>query len=398
MIDGFGAKCANIATMRTFDFPDGTIPNGFGVPFYFYQEFMKYNGFFEQVRAMIDNEEFLFDRNLRNEMLKDFRKEIKKADMPTWMLDQLAAMHASFPAGTSIRCRSSTNNEDLPGFNGAGLYTSKTQHPDEGHISKSIKQVFASLWNLRAFDEREFYRVDHYTASMGVLCHPNYSDEKANGVGVSIDPIYQTKNTFYYLNSQVGEDLITNPGNTSIPEEILLDKVVTSEEDHIVIRRSNLIPEDQTIMHGIYLDQMRDYLSVIHDEFALLHEATDNETFAMEIEYKITSEDQLIIKQARPWVTFTQPSDSMVVEDPNLNFKIYPNPTTEYIIVDWEDAPLNKVVISSILGQVLLEKPLEPSGVSKTQIDIRELPTGVYILSGVEPGKSSYLSLKFVKR
>lgn len=398
MFDGFGAKCANIATMRTFGFPEGTIPNGFGVPFYFYQEFMKYNGFFEQVEAMIDNEEFLFDRNLRNEILKDFRDEIKDADMPPWMLDELAAMHASFPAGTSVRCRSSTNNEDLPGFNGAGLYTSKTQHPHEGHISKSIKQVFASLWNLRAFDEREFYRVDHFKASMGVLCHPNYSDEKANGVGVSIDPIYQTKNTFYYLNSQVGEDLITNPGNTSVPEEILLDKVVTSEEDHIVIRRSNLIPEDETIMSGVYLDQMRDYLTVIHDEFAKLYEAVDNETFAMEIEYKITSEDQLIIKQARPWVTFTQPSDSVITESPNLDFKIYPNPTTDYIIVDWEDAPLTKVVISSILGQVILEKPLEPSEVTKTQIDIRALPTGVYILSGFEPGKSSYLSLKFVKR
>ena len=28
---------------------------------------------------------------------------------------------SAFPVGTAVRCRSSTNNEDLPGFSGAGL-------------------------------------------------------------------------------------------------------------------------------------------------------------------------------------------------------------------------------------------------------------------------------------
>ena len=49
--------------------------------------------------------------------------------MPQWMLDDLQAMHDAFPEGTAVRVRSSTNNEDLPGFSGAGLYTSKTQYP-----------------------------------------------------------------------------------------------------------------------------------------------------------------------------------------------------------------------------------------------------------------------------
>ena len=42
---GFGVKVANLATLRTFGFPEGTVPNGFGIPFYFYDEFMKHNGF-----------------------------------------------------------------------------------------------------------------------------------------------------------------------------------------------------------------------------------------------------------------------------------------------------------------------------------------------------------------
>ncbi len=301
MSTSFGAKCSNVATMRTFGFPEGTIPNGFGVPFYFYDEFMKFNNFYDEVASMLSNPEFVNDLDTRIDMLKDFRRDIKDADMPQWMLDELEEMHNSFPDGTSIRCRSSTNNEDLPGFSGAGLYTSKTQHPDEGHMSKSIKQVYASMWNFRAFEERDFYRVDHFIAAMGVLCHPNYKDEKSNGVGVSIDPVYGTDSTFY-LNTQVGEDLVTNPEANSIPEEILLYQ--NPEEGYFLLRESNLTPVGALVMDDIYLDQMREYLQVIHDEFAILYDLVGVDDFGMDIEYKVTSEDQLIIKQARPWVSF----------------------------------------------------------------------------------------------
>ena len=301
MSTAFGAKCSNVATMRRFDLPDGTIPDGFGIPFYFYDEFMKFNGFYDDVETMISNPDFISDLEIRIDMLKDFRKEIKDAPMPQWMLDELQAMHDLFPEGTSVRCRSSTNNEDLPGFSGAGLYTSKTQHPDEGHISKSVKQVYASMWNFRAYDERDFYRVDQYIAAMGILCHPNFEEEKSNGVGVSIDPIFNTENTFY-LNTQVGEFLITNPDANSIPEEILLYQ--DPDEGYLVLRNSNLVPVGQLVMGEEYLDQMREYLQIIHDEFAILYNVVGVDGFGMDIEYKVTAEDQLIIKQARPWVSF----------------------------------------------------------------------------------------------
>ncbi len=301
MANAFGAKCANVATMRTFDLPDGVIPNGFGIPFYFYDEFMKFNGFYEQVEEMINTPDFISDLDTRIDMLKDFRDTIKAAEMPQWMLDELQAMHDSFPEGTPIRCRSSTNNEDLPGFSGAGLYTSKTQYPEEGHISKSVKQVYASMWNFRAYDERDFYRVDQYIAAMGILCHPNFNDEKSNGVGISIDPIFNTVNTFY-LNTQVGESLVTNPDANVIPEEILLNQ--DPAEGFFVLRYSNLVGEEELVMEEVYLDQLRDYLSVIHDEFAILYDVVGAEGFGMDIEYKVTAEDQFIIKQARPWVSF----------------------------------------------------------------------------------------------
>ena len=302
MSASFGAKCANIATMRTFGFPDGTIPDGFGIPFYYYHEFMLFNNFYQEAQVMLDNPTFQNDIVFRSERLKDFRSDIKDAPMPQWMMDDLQAMHDGFP-GISVRCRSSTNNEDLPGFSGAGLYTSKTQHLDEGHISKSIKQIYASMWNFRAYEERDFYRVDHFMAAMGVLCHPNFEDEKSNGVGISIDPIYDTDGTFY-LNSQVGESLITNPDPNSVPEEILLYQDITQGGGYLVLNLSNLTTPGNLVMDVAYLNQLRDYLTIIHDEFEILYDVVGAEGFGMDIEYKVTAQDQLLIKQARPWVSF----------------------------------------------------------------------------------------------
>ena len=303
MSTAFGAKCSNVATMRDFGFPEGTIPNGFGVPFYYYDEFMQFNNFYQEAQVIMENPVFHNDINFRVERLKLFREDIKAAPMPQWMLDDLQAMHDDFPVGTAVRVRSSTNNEDLPGFSGAGLYTSKTQYPDEGHISKSIKQVYASMWNFRAYEERDFYRVDHFMAAMGVLCHLSFQNEESNGVGISIDPIYDTEDTFY-LNTQVGESLITNPDENSVPEEILLYEDPDQGGGYLVLRLSNLVNPGELVMDQVYLDQMREYLSVIHDEFAILYDVVGAEGFAMDIEYKVTEEGQLIIKQARPWVSF----------------------------------------------------------------------------------------------
>ena len=209
-------------------------------------------------------------------------------------------MHATYPEGQSLRYRSSTNNEDLPGFSGAGLYDSKTQDPEETEedgIDKSIKGVWASLWNFRAFTEREFHRIDHLAAAMGVLVHPNYSDELANGVALSFDP-FSGREGSYYVNTQLGEDLVTNPEAHSVPEEMLLHPDGT----YTVAARSNQVPTGQLLMSDAQLVQLRRHLEAIHDRFEELYGIGSGEEFAMEIEFKITSDNILSIKQARPWV------------------------------------------------------------------------------------------------
>ncbi len=298
--DAFGVKAANMAELSKLNLPAGTVPTGYAVPFYFYDEFMKANGFYDDIDTMLADPNFQSDYAVQESMLKALRKKIKKGTTPAWIIKALEEMHAAYPDGTSLRYRSSTNNEDLPAFNGAGLYSSKTQDPDEtaaDGIDKSIKAVWASLWNYRAFLERDYYRVDHKSVAMGVLVHPNYSDEQANGVAVSHDPISFSPNV-YYVNTQLGEDLVTNPEARSYPEQLLLD----ANGKASVLARSNHAPPGQLLMSDAQLLQLRRHLEVIHNRFKQLYQVKDGDQFAIEIEFKITAENTLAIKQARPWV------------------------------------------------------------------------------------------------
>ena len=343
---------------------------------------MQFNNFYQEAQVIIENPVFHNDINFRVERLKLFREDIKAAPMPQWMLDDLQAMHDNFPEGTAVRVRSSTNNEDLPGFSGAGLYTSKTQYLDEGHISKSIKQVYASMWNFRAYEERDFYRVDHFMAAMGVLCHPSFQNEQSNGVGISIDPIYETEGTFY-LNTQVGESLITNPDANSVPEEILLYEDPDQGGGYLVLRLSNLVNPGELVMDQIYLDQMREYLTVIHDEFAVLYDVVGAEGFAMDIEYKVTEEDQLIIKQARPWVSFW----AQVNSDNDLGVSEFISPESssnlsdsEFVVItvanyglnDMSDFDIELLVDGQSMETVSISDTIEPFSEANFQFSVEQ--------------------------
>lgn len=306
-----GAKAANLAELISLG-RAGLVPRhvfpafGRAVPFYFYDEFMKFNGLYSAAADMMTEPGFADDPAVREAALKDFRKRLRDGEMPPWMLEDLAAAQAEFAGVGGIRCRSSTNNEDLPGFNGAGLYGSYTHYPDEGHLSKSVKQVYASLWTFIAFEHRAFYRVDHFQAAMGVLMHPNYKDEKANGVAVSHSRygLVQAASHPFYANVQVGEDLVTNPEAFSRPEELLLPRPHFSRSFSggrpLRLVSSNQVPLGEHVLSDAHAVLLGGYLDVIGTHFERLYPPDPD--FAVEIEFKVTDVDLVIIKQVRPWV------------------------------------------------------------------------------------------------
>ena len=381
--DAFGVKAANVAVLGTLGFADGTVPDGFAVPFYFYDEFMKANELDAMVTTMLADADFQASYDTQEKELKKLRKAIKDATTPAWMITALEEMHAGFPEGTSLRYRSSTNNEDLPGFSGAGLYDSKTQDPDETEedgIDKSIKGVWASLWNFRAFVERDFNRIDHSATAMGVLVHPNYSDELANGVAVSYDP--PTNRTgAYYVNTQVGEDLVTNPEALSAPEQLLL----LSDGSYEVIVRSNQVESNELLMTDAQIAQLRGHLATIHSSFKTLYAPAAGERFAMEIEFKITSDNVLAIKQARPWVfrplnepaafPNTETGERTIAEGTPSNVAIgdpvaATDPDDDALTYTLSGADADWFRVDSSSGQLLTEKLLDFETQDRHEVDI----------------------------
>ena len=386
--DVFGVKAANLAVLRTLGFPEGTVPDGFAVPFYFYDEFMKHNDFYEDIEELLADPDFQSDFDTQESELKKLRKKIKKGESPQWMIDALVAMHATFPEGQSLRYRSSTNNEDLPGFSGAGLYDSKTQKPDETEadgIDKSLKQVFASMWNFRAFTEREFHRIDHLAAAMGVLVHPNFSDELANGVAVTFNPIVGGVEG-YYVNTQLGEDLVTNPEALSVPEEVLLHEPGKYPRDYEVIATSNRVEPGKLLMSDAQMAQLRRHLEVIHDEFAEMYGIEAAEKFAMEIEFKITSDDVLSIKQARPWVFSHVEDNSRATGLPTISGTAQ---VDEALTAETSDIADADGLTSVVFGYQWIRSE------SGTDTDIAGESGSTYVLSDDDEGKTVKVRVSF---
>ncbi len=296
-----GAKAANVAELRKM-LPAGMVPDGYAIPFALYDAFMTAGGFYDRARAIIADPELAADAAKRDKALEKLRKDIKKADAPAEIAQKIAALQARFPEGLGIRCRSSTNNEDLEGFNGAGLYDSFTHRADEGDLVKTVKQVWASLWNLRAFDEREFHRIDHLSAAMGVLVHPNFDDELANGVAVTKNPFDPNWDGFY-INVQVGESLVTNPDPNATPDELLVSAIgPNGEYETQYIRRSTLTTGGESVMTPEQIAGLTSAMETIQGRFKIIYGAQRNPAFAMDIEFKTDTAGKLVVKQARPWV------------------------------------------------------------------------------------------------
>ena len=129
-----------------------------------------------------------------------------------------------------------------------------------------------------------------------MLVHPNYSDELVNGVAVSFDPI-TGRDGYYYVNSQIGEDLVTNPEAHSVPEEILLYRVDRYLR-YDVLGTSNQAEPGQLLMSRDQLGQLRRRIDVIHEEFAELYGIGPGEQFAMESSSR--SPARMSLRSSRP--------------------------------------------------------------------------------------------------
>lgn len=112
--------------------------------------------------------------------------------------------------------RSSSNVEDLDGFNGAGLYASVAcREPlDRAKLAGTILKCFASMWTKRAVIERFSFGVDEETVAMALLVQPYATNIVANGVALSKIP-FRADFPGTYINVQHGDHKVTDADGTA---------------------------------------------------------------------------------------------------------------------------------------------------------------------------------------
>jgi hypothetical protein len=161
-------------------------------------------------------------------MRRIIERPIEPATLTT-IRDALVARYAEFDVTQGLRFRSSSNVEDIEGFNGAGLYSSHTgflfpgQAGDSRDVALALRRTWASYWGSEAFEERSLARVDHLSGHMAVLVHARFDDplEVSNAVFVyTLFPEDAPLVGELVMNVQAGALSVTNPppGTNTLPE------------------------------------------------------------------------------------------------------------------------------------------------------------------------------------
>jgi phosphoenolpyruvate synthase/pyruvate phosphate dikinase len=306
--DAYGAKTANLAELRKI-LPEGMVPDGPAIPFGFYERLMRSKpadggpSLYERAEAMIADPEFKADPAVRDARLAELRAAIMAADFPPELEAEIARAEATFPDEVSLFVRSSTNNEDLPGFNGAGLYDSKEHARSKGPLSRTVKEVAASLWGFRAFEEREFYKVDHFQVAMASPLSRFESGGRASGVAYTKN-IYDPNWPGFYINAQAGKsETVTSPDEGAVPDELLVSRIgPNGEYETQYIRHSNQVADDKTVLTRAQLAELVKAMERIHAHFGKLYDRTQDPSFAMDVEFMVNKEGRVLILQARPVV------------------------------------------------------------------------------------------------
>lgn len=286
------------------------VPEGFVVPVYWYDRFMTVHGFWDDVEAMLVDPVFLGTAEDRDAMLADFRDRIEAAELEPEFLDALMAEIEQDHLDQRLRFRSSTNAEDVSDFNGAGLYTSVTGDPNDPDkpIADAVRRVWASVWNFRAYEEREYFGILHRDIGMALLVHHSFPDEEANGVAITAN-VYDSSGLepAFYVNVQEGGESVVAP-EPDVSTDQFLYYFELPGQPIVFIQHSTEVPEGETVLTTGETYELGVGLKLIHDFFQPVYGAGGG-FYGMDVEFKFDELDQggeptLWVKQARPYPGF----------------------------------------------------------------------------------------------
>ena len=220
----YGTKASNLGEIVAGHLPGFAVPDGFGVPIAYYDAHLKAAGLDARIAALLADDRFLHDAAYRKQALAELRAAISKAPLdPAFvaLLGQRLGALTHGDASVGVFVRSSTNAEDLPGFSGAGLYDTIPNVKGVDAVAQAIKDVWASVWTLRGYEERELFGIDHTKVYGAVLVQVGVNATAA-GVLVTAHPTDPSQKTTYTINAKSGLGLRVVEGK-KVPESLLYD-------------------------------------------------------------------------------------------------------------------------------------------------------------------------------
>lgn len=217
----YGSKSANLGEMINRRIPGITIPDGFTVPYYWYDKFMKDNKFDEVILDLMDQNDFVHNPKFRRQKLDEFRASIMNGKFDDELRKKLIAQWKTQLGGKPVFVRSSSNSEDLPNFSGAGLYSSVPNVIEEEKLVNAVKKVWSSIWNFQAYEARVRNYVSQTDVYMSALVQLGVDMEKG-GVMISKDPFDPVSKGSVYISAVCGHNsrVVDNAG---IPEQVLFN-------------------------------------------------------------------------------------------------------------------------------------------------------------------------------
>jgi hypothetical protein len=199
----FGGKSANLGEVMNARLPGIVVPNGFTIPFYHYDQFLKANKLDDVIYEMLNDQKFVHDPAYRRQRLSNLRQRIQQGKVDPRLSAQILGRMKQQFAGKGLFVRSSSNTEDLPNFSGAGLYTTVPNVRDPQQLIEAVKTVWSSLWNFEAYEARERAVIDHSKIFMAVLIQEGINSE-SSGVMITADPFDNENKEAIYISAKRG--------------------------------------------------------------------------------------------------------------------------------------------------------------------------------------------------
>jgi phosphoenolpyruvate synthase/pyruvate phosphate dikinase len=161
------------------------------------------------------------DAAARKAKLAEMKAKVIAAPVTDDLRANVTAALAALPGSESgVFVRSSGNAEDLPDFNGAGLYDTVANQRGVDQVLDAIKRVWGSTWNFAAYEDRQRAGIDQTKTLSSVLVQVGVPATSA-GVLLTEHPTDPLDEKNYTINAKSGLGMSVVDGK-KVPESLIV--------------------------------------------------------------------------------------------------------------------------------------------------------------------------------